>query len=171
MAASEGEVGPVKERPPTNGSSSGAALASAPEPSRKIMATATPKAARAEPAAPPALLTRSSTKRMSSRDVIRRATSRQCLDGAISAWLTSARMAPKPTRHSLPASARALGGPCRVAVLLTLATAFAPACNKPSSDNIQLWKTTEKGPERLRETLADHGTPPRLRAEAAVAMV
>jgi len=80
-------------------------------------------------------------------------------------------MAPKPTRHSLPASARALGGPCRVAVLLTLATAFAPACNKPSSDNIQLWKTTEKGPERLRETLADHGTPPRLRAEAAVAMV
>ncbi|HVR02995.1 MAG TPA: hypothetical protein VMT47_12740 [Polyangia bacterium] len=77
-------------------------------------------------------------------------------------------MAPKPTRHSLPASARTLGAPGLAALLMTLA---ASACNKPSSDNIQLWKTTEKGPERLRETLADHGTPPRLRAEAAVALV
>src|SRR5882724_8492423 len=77
-------------------------------------------------------------------------------------------MAPKPTRHSLPASARTLGAPCVAALLVTLS---ASACNKPSSDNIQLWKTTEKGPARLRETLADHGTPPRLRAEAAVALV
>ena len=58
--------------------------------------------------------------------------------------------------------------------MLALIFAFVcglAGCNKPSSDNIQLWKTTEKGPERLHETLADHRTPPRLRAEAAVALV
>jgi hypothetical protein len=44
-------------------------------------------------------------------------------------------------------------------------------CSRPSSENIQLWKTTQKGPDRLHETLADHGTEPRLRAEAAVALV
>jgi HEAT repeat protein len=44
-------------------------------------------------------------------------------------------------------------------------------CNRPSSDNIQLWKTTEKGPERLHDALADHGVQPRLRAEAAAALV
>jgi HEAT repeat protein len=69
----------------------------------------------------------------------------------------------KPMRlPSLRASAIALA----VALALGLA-----ACNKPSSDNIQLWKTTEKGPERLHEALADHGTPPRLRAEAAIALI
>jgi HEAT repeat protein len=45
------------------------------------------------------------------------------------------------------------------------------ACNRPSSENIALWKTTEKGPERLHEALADHGVAPRLRAESAVALV
>ena len=54
--------------------------------------------------------------------------------------------------------------------LLALGLAAA-ACNKPSSDNILIWKTTEHGPTRLVETLADHGVPPRLRAEAAVALV
>ena len=44
-------------------------------------------------------------------------------------------------------------------------------CNKPTSDSIQLWKTTEKGPEKLRDALADHAVAPKLRAEAAVAMV
>ncbi len=72
-------------------------------------------------------------------------------------------MAPKPTRHRPSASAL-----CASALALLI---LLPACNKPSSDNIQLWKTTEKGPERLHEALADHGTPPRLRAEAAVALV
>jgi HEAT repeat protein len=57
------------------------------------------------------------------------------------------------------------------ALALGLGVAVGGACNKASSDNIQLWKTTEKGPEKLHETLADHGTPPRLRAEAAVALV
>ena len=51
------------------------------------------------------------------------------------------------------------------------ALAAAPACNRPSSDNIALWKTTEKGPERLHDALADHDVAPRLRAEAAVALV
>jgi hypothetical protein len=44
-------------------------------------------------------------------------------------------------------------------------------CSKPTSDSITLWKTTEKGPEKLHDALADHGVPPKLRAEAAVAMI
>jgi hypothetical protein len=47
----------------------------------------------------------------------------------------------------------------------------APACAKPSSENIQLWKTTQKGPERLHDALADSTVAPRLRAEAAAALV
>jgi hypothetical protein len=62
---------------------------------------------------------------------------------------------------------------------VVFAAVFGPAflsmglggCSKPTSDSIQLWKTTEKGPERLHNALADHGVPPKLRAEAAVAMV
>jgi HEAT repeat protein len=73
-------------------------------------------------------------------------------------------MAPTPTRSPQPASAAALG-------LLLLALGLASACDKASSDNIQLWKTTQKGPEKLRDTLADKGVTPRLRAEAAVALV
>jgi hypothetical protein len=45
------------------------------------------------------------------------------------------------------------------------------ACSRPSSENIQLWKTTQKGPERLHDALADHSVTPALRGEAAVAMV
>jgi HEAT repeat protein len=52
-----------------------------------------------------------------------------------------------------------------------LALGLVAACNKPSSDNILIWKTTEHGPTRLVETLADHGVASRLRAEAAVALV
>jgi hypothetical protein len=52
-----------------------------------------------------------------------------------------------------------------------LLAAVACGCNKPTSDSIQLWKTTQKGPERLHDALADHGVAPKLRAEAAVAMV
>jgi HEAT repeat protein len=44
-------------------------------------------------------------------------------------------------------------------------------CNRPSSDNIQLWKTTQKGPERLHDAVNDKGVAPRLRGEAAVALV
>jgi hypothetical protein len=73
-------------------------------------------------------------------------------------------MARTPTRHLPPASARAV---CVLGALLGLGA----GCNNVSSDNIQLWKTTQKGPEKLRETLSDHGVPARLRAEAAVALV
>jgi hypothetical protein len=76
-------------------------------------------------------------------------------------------MEPSPPRLTPSA------GPLRASAwaVLALGLVLGPGCNKASSDNIQLWKTTEKGPERLHETLADHGTPPRLRAEAAVALV
>jgi hypothetical protein len=58
-------------------------------------------------------------------------------------------------------------------VVLLAATFAAPlvGCSKPTADSIQLWKTTEKGPERLHEALASHAVPPDLRAQAAVAMV
>jgi HEAT repeat protein len=58
-------------------------------------------------------------------------------------------------------------------VILLAAVAAAPlgGCNKPTSESIQQWKTTQKGPDRLREALADHSVSPKLRAEAAVAMV
>jgi hypothetical protein len=79
-------------------------------------------------------------------------------------------MAPEPTRQRRSGAAHPTFASA-LALALQLALAVTPACNKPSSDNIQLWKTTEKGPEKLREALADHGVPPRLRAEAAVAMV
>jgi hypothetical protein len=58
--------------------------------------------------------------------------------------------------------------PTELALLLTLA---ASACGKPTSDSIQVWKTTEKGPGRLHDAVADHSVPPRLRAEAAAALV
>src|SRR5882672_12744693 len=78
-------------------------------------------------------------------------------------------MAPRPTRSPGSPSARAAG-----LGLMALAVAsifFVSACDKPTSDNIQLWKTTQKGPDRLREALADRGVSPRLRAETAVALI
>ncbi|MES1209233.1 MAG: hypothetical protein ABUS79_25125, partial [Pseudomonadota bacterium] len=57
--------------------------------------------------------------------------------------------------------------PCGLALL-----ALATACStRVTSENIAQWKTTQKGPERLHEALADHGVPAKLRAEAAVALV
>jgi hypothetical protein len=56
-------------------------------------------------------------------------------------------------------------------LLSVAALAGAPACTKATSDNIQLWKTTQKGPERLHETVTDPAVAPRLRAEAAAALV
>jgi hypothetical protein len=72
-------------------------------------------------------------------------------------------MASQPRQHPFRSA--------RLASALLVALASFGGCNKASSDNIQLWKTTEKGPDRLRETLTDHGTPPRLRGEAAAALV
>ena len=78
-------------------------------------------------------------------------------------------MAHSPTRQT--PRARALSALNASGLAIALTVALAGGCTKATSDNIQLWKTTEKGPEKLHETLADHGTPPRLRAEAAVALV
>ncbi|HXU05060.1 MAG TPA: hypothetical protein VN903_29065 [Polyangia bacterium] len=55
--------------------------------------------------------------------------------------------------------------------LAAVCVVLAGGCNKPTSDSIQLWKTTEKGPERLHDALADHSVPPNLRAEAAIALI
>lgn len=52
-----------------------------------------------------------------------------------------------------------------------LALVIPVACSRVTSENIALWKTTEKGPDKLHEALADHTVPPKLRAEAAVALV
>jgi HEAT repeat protein len=62
--------------------------------------------------------------------------------------------------------------PASGAILLAAVTAvMGDGCSKPTSESIQTWKTTEKGPEKLHDALADHSVPPKLRAEAAVAMV
>jgi HEAT repeat protein len=76
-------------------------------------------------------------------------------------------MAPRPTRSRFTGSASVVG----LGLLALALCGSLSACDKPSSDNIQLWKTTQKGPEKLQETLADHGVSARLRAEAAVALV
>jgi hypothetical protein len=62
--------------------------------------------------------------------------------------------------------------PPRLRQSLWLLAALGLGCSaRVSSENIALWKTTEKGPDRLHEALADHSVPPKLRAEAAVALV
>jgi|HubBroStandDraft_2_1064218.scaffolds.fasta_scaffold66410_2 hypothetical protein len=74
-------------------------------------------------------------------------------------------MARTPTRlgrGSLPRSRQSLWA---------LAVLVLACSSRVSSENIALWKTTEKGPERLHDALADHSVAPKLRAEAAVALV
>jgi hypothetical protein len=73
---------------------------------------------------------------------------------------------------SQPPHARAARAASVWALAVVVAvTAETSGCNKPTSDNIQIWKTTQKGPDRLRDALADHDVAPRLRAEAAAALV
>ena len=45
------------------------------------------------------------------------------------------------------------------------------ACDKVSSSSIETWKGTEKGPRKLENALGSGGVAPRLRAEAALALV
>ena len=74
-------------------------------------------------------------------------------------------MARTPTRlgrGSLPRSCQSLWA---------LAVLALGCSGRASSENIALWKTTQKGPERLHDALADHSVEPKLRAEAAVALV
>ena len=58
-----------------------------------------------------------------------------------------------------------------LAAVLVAVCPMVGGCSKPTSDSIQQWKTTQKGPERLHDTLADHSVPAKLRAEAAIAMI
>jgi hypothetical protein len=63
---------------------------------------------------------------------------------------------------------------CRTAWLLGamgVCALIEIGCDKPTSENIQLWKTTEKGPGKLAEALASRSTEAKLRAEAAVALL
>jgi hypothetical protein len=88
----------------------------------------------------------------------------QLLDAEIGAWLTfDPPMAISTRRSAFPSVTRVAA--------LSILLLGAPACQKPSSDNIQLWKTTEKGPDKLRAALADSAVIPKLRAEAAAALV
>src|ERR1022692_2780033 len=77
-------------------------------------------------------------------------------------------MARTATRLGLTTGPRIAQACCLGMASVVLA---AGACSRPSSENIVLWKTTEKGPEKLHDALGDHGVAPRLRAEAAVALV
>ena len=57
---------------------------------------------------------------------------------------------------------------------LVLALAFllaASGCESVSSESIQRWKTTQKGPGKLQDALKDSSVAPKLRAEAAAALV
>ena len=60
----------------------------------------------------------------------------------------------------------------RVFTLLAGLIAAAPfaGCEKPTADNIQVWKTTEKGPGKLAEALRDRNVDAKLRAQAAAAL-
>ncbi len=56
--------------------------------------------------------------------------------------------------------------------LLSIAMASPLACStRVTAENIAAWKTTQKGPDRLHDALADHTVPAKLRAEAALALV
>ena len=51
------------------------------------------------------------------------------------------------------------------------ACTWSAGCSKATSDDIVLWKTTEKGPSKLAATLRDRSTESKLRGEAALALV
>ena len=54
---------------------------------------------------------------------------------------------------------------------LFLVAVVGAGCSKPTSESIQLWKTTQKGPDRLKDALGDRAVSAQLRAEAAAALV
>jgi HEAT repeat protein len=58
-----------------------------------------------------------------------------------------------------------------LAAALAVVCPMLGGCSKPTSESIQQWKTTQKGPEKLHDALADHSLPPKLRAEAAIALI
>src|SRR5436190_8176852 len=56
-------------------------------------------------------------------------------------------------------------------VVALVCTLVAAGCERVSSESIAQWKTTQKGPGKLQDALKDSSVPPRLRAEAAAALV
>jgi hypothetical protein len=57
------------------------------------------------------------------------------------------------------------------ATLVLCLTCTLSACESVSSDNIQKWKGTQKGPEKLENAFQNPKVDPRLRAEAAAVML
>src|SRR5687767_3220130 len=56
-------------------------------------------------------------------------------------------------------------------VLVLVCAVAAAGCEGVSSQSIAKWKTTQKGPAKLQETVKDSSVSPALRAEAAAALV
>ena len=75
-------------------------------------------------------------------------------------------------RGPFRATCGAARGPLRIWALLGCLGAAAPfaACDKPTAESIEVWKTTEKGPGKLSEALRDRGLEAKLRAQAAMAL-
>jgi len=62
--------------------------------------------------------------------------------------------------------------PAMQRLVLALVCALAAAgCERATSESIAQWKTTQKGPGKLQEALKDSSLAPKLRAEAAAALV
>lgn len=64
-----------------------------------------------------------------------------------------------------------LRGRARALSVVALFALGSAACEKVTSENIQLWKTTEKGPGKLAQAVRDGHVAPELRAESALALI
>ena len=80
------------------------------------------------------------------------------------------RFSREPSREPLRGARFFMTARGHLATLLFVSV-VGPRCTRATSENIQLWKTTEKGPGKLEAALADPAVEPKLRAEAAVALV
>src|SRR5881394_2984829 len=56
-------------------------------------------------------------------------------------------------------------------VLALVCALVAAGCESVSSEKIAQWKTTQKGPGKLQDAVKDSSVAPRLRAEAAAALI
>jgi len=78
----------------------------------------------------------------------------------------------RPCPRRQPERRRRLGIRLAAWVWLALATtAGSFACEQVTSDSVALWKTTEKGPSKLAGALRERAVDPKLRAEAAIALI
>jgi hypothetical protein len=78
-----------------------------------------------------------------------------------------------PPRGQIRSRIRGDRGFGRALVVFAFLTSAVPlaGCDKVTTDNIQLWKTTEKGPGKLADALRDRSVDAKLRAQAAAALV